>query len=536
MPGGAVTALPLTARAAALGGVVTALSLAARAAQRPSSGSLADTRGESASRASGGAFRAVPRTKNPGMSDPDFQGRVIVEERAEESYSVDAMLGINPAELAAMPLNAAPTIWRPLDTTETLFAAFNAAGAFLMTQTLEVHGPLTETLLLQALEHVEKRHRLFRSRIIPRGDLLYWAEAAATSPRLSIIVDRLPPSGIEALTEVELHRTHDLTGERLWRCTWIPITRDRHWIVLALHHAVADLISSLVIVRDLLATCSALLGVGVLLPELPAGRTLDEVLPPVSRVALLRHRARRLRSRLLGPPPILPIERNAPAEQRRTGVIFGSMPGDIVLALRAGARSRGATINGVFAAALLDWVRQTLGRLSVVPVSHTISMRGAAIPPNQVGCFATSVVTLHPLRTRWSFWREAQSATEQLHRSLKRGQPAAALIAMRGKASFFSASIRAAIEDHGTAGRVEAITIANGGVTSDLSAGPFRVVACYPATSIHTFGTGIQLLGATVGDTFFFALVHVVPLLSVASARRIMDRFVECLACVSRAT
>jgi hypothetical protein len=42
-----------------------------------------------------------------------------------------------------------------------------------------------------------------------------------------------------------------------------------HWIVLALHHAVADGISSMVIVRDLLATCSALIGVGKLPPELP---------------------------------------------------------------------------------------------------------------------------------------------------------------------------------------------------------------------------------------------------------------------------
>ena len=60
-------------------------------------------------------------------------------------------------------------------------------------------------------------------------------------------------------------------------------------------------------------------------PELPRGRSLDEVLAPVSPFALLRHRMRRLRSRLLGPPPILPIEQFAPPEQRCTGVIFGSL-------------------------------------------------------------------------------------------------------------------------------------------------------------------------------------------------------------------
>jgi hypothetical protein len=66
-------------------------------------------------------------------------------------------------------------------------------------------------------------------------------------------------------------------------------------------------------------------------------------------------------------------------------------------------------------------------------------------------------------------------------------------------------------------------------MTSDLSAGPFRVSAWYPATSNHTFGNGLQVSCATVGETFFFSLMHVVPLLSAPSARRITDRFVECL-------
>jgi hypothetical protein len=372
-----------------------------------------------------------------------------------------------------------------------------------------------------------------RARIISRGNSLYWAEGPTTFPPLSI-VDRVPPGGLEALTEAELHRTYAATSERLWRCTWIPISKDHHWIVLALHHAVADGISSMVIVRDLLATCSALVGVGKLPPELPAGRTLDEVLPPVSRVALLRHRARRLRSRLLGPQPILPMEQNGPPEQRRTGVIFGSVPGDLMLALRAAARSRGATINGVLAAALLESVRQTLGSLPLVPVNHSASLRGAAIPRNQVGCFVTNIVTLHPLRTRWSFWREAQSATEQLHRTLERGDAAVALRASRGKMAVTAAAIHAAIEDRRTAGRVGAIGISNRGLTSDLSAGPFRVTAWYPTASHHTYGNGVQVSCATVGETFFFSLMHVVPLLSVASARRITDGFVECLVRVAR--
>jgi Condensation domain len=429
--------------------------------------------------------------------------------------------------------SAAEDVWRPLDTSEALFATFNAAGAFLTAQVLEVHGPVTEALLSQAFAHLEKRHRVLRARMISGGGGLYWAEGAAISPRISII-NHAPPGGLETLTEMELHRTYVATQERLWRCTWIPLSRDRHWIILALHHAVADGISSMIIARDLLATCSALAGVGELPHDLPAGPTLDEVLPPVTWLALLRHRARRLRSRLLGPQPILPIESSAPPEERRTGVIFGTVPGDLMLALQVGARSHHATINGVLAAALLESVRETLGPLPLVPVTHTVSMRGRAIPRNQVGCFVSNIVTRHPLRKRWSFWREAQSATEQLHRALDRGDAAAALLAARGKVAAASAAMRRAVDDPRTAGRIGALNIANRGVTSDLSAGPFRVAAWYPATSNHTFGNGIQVSCATVGQTFFFSFMYVVPLLSVASARRIADGFLECLVRVAR--
>jgi hypothetical protein len=123
-----------------------------------------------------------------------------------------------------------------------------------------------------------------------------------------------------------------------------------------------------------------------------------------------------------------------------------------------------------------------------------------------------------------------------LHRALQRGEAAAALLAARGKLASTATAMRAAIEDRRTGGRVGAINIANRGRTSDFSAGPFRVAAWYPATSNHPFGNGVQVSCATVGETFYFSLMHVVPLLSIASARRIMDRFLECLVGAAQAS
>lgn len=425
-------------------------------------------------------------------------------------------------------------VLRALDTTEALFANFNAEGAFLTAQAIEVHGPVTEALLADALAHVEKRHPLLRAQIVPNADVLYWTERTKPLPRISII-DRISARGLEELTEIEVHRTYANSEEPLWRCTWIPISAAHHWIILAVHHAVADGISSMIIVRDLLETCSALLGMGTLPPELAAGPTLDDVLPTASRTALLRHRTKQISSRLFSSQPmLLPVEQNVPPERRRTGLIFGSLRGNLVRALQAAARDRGATISGVLAAALLESVRRTLGQLPVLQVSHAVSLRAGIIPLDQVGCFTTSIVAEHPLRPGLSFWQEAQTATKQLHHALERGDAAAALFATRGKVWLAAAHMRAAIADHRTAGRVTAISISNRGRTSSFSAGPFEVVAWYPATSHHTYGSGIQLSCATAGETFFFCLEHVMPLLGAATARRIRDCFTGCLERVVR--
>src|SRR5262249_41824042 len=102
------------------------------------------------------------------------------------------------------PTSSLESIWRPLDTSEALFATFNDAGAFLTVNVLDVHGPLTEPLLLQALEHIEKRHTMLRTRIVTRGASLYWSTAITTRPRVSR-VDQIPSGGLKELVEAELH-------------------------------------------------------------------------------------------------------------------------------------------------------------------------------------------------------------------------------------------------------------------------------------------------------------------------------------------
>jgi len=52
------------------------------------------------------------------------------------------------------------------------------------------------------------------------------------------------------------------------------------------------------------------------------------------------------------------------------------------------------------------------------------------------------------------------------------------------------------------------------------------------AQSNYTFRSGVKV--SCAGQTFFFSLMYVVPLLNVASARRIAVKFLECLVRMAR--
>jgi len=216
-------------------------------------------------------------------------------------------------------------------------------------------------------------------------------------------------------------------------------------------------------------------------------------------------------------------------------VIFGTVPGDLMLALQAGARSRHATINGVLAAALLESVRETLGHLPLCAgnphrqharTRHSAKSGGLLCVEHRNATPTTYALVVFGARRR----APPSSYTVRLDR----GDAAAACL--RHAARWLPRWLRCGVQRmtrERQAASVHSIS-RNRGVTSDCRQAPSGWRLGYPATSNHTFGNGVQVSCATVGQTFFFGLMYVTPLLTVASARRIADGFLECLVRVAR--
>lgn len=424
-----------------------------------------------------------------------------------------------------MPERSTHYVKRPLDTNEAYFNAYNSVGAYLTTLALELEGPLSEDLLLKTLAHLQERHPLLRARIVETSNGPEWqTPPAVTAPVLRVIEGET--SSLEQVAETELHRGYLPAQEPLWRCTFAPgQSGNPHRIWLSVHHAAADGMSGLVLISDLFATCAALAD-GTPPPlYLPALPPLDEVLTDPTFAERGRRWLRFKLRRLAPPPGLLPLESFAPAERRRTRVLFRTLPGKTVSVLRELARQERSTLTGAFAAALLEATRETLGPLKMVPLNCPVNLREHGIPKDQLGSFTGNIHTRHCLLHPQPFWEMARNATRQLRAGLHRGDFLAALRADRASKLQASEEIRRMANDPKSNGREGALALSSRGRWPDPSAGPFRLRALYPATSNHTIGNCIQVSCGTVGETLFGCLVFVEPLFSEPTGRAFAQQF-----------
>ena len=419
---------------------------------------------------------------------------------------------------------------RPLDTNEWFFAVYNDLGAYLTALAAVVEGPLSEPLLRWAMEHVQERHPMLRARI--EGGLLAprWV-TPPTAPVDLTVLDSKEALSLERITEAELHRPYDPARAPMWRCTFVRGRGDGpHQLVLGVHHSVADGLSGLNIFTDLLSACAALHDGRRLPPRLPVGATLDSTLGSPTVFERVRIKLRHARSRLAGPPPAPPpLEALAPPEERRTRVLFRSLPAELVAALGARAREERSTFTGAFSAALLEAVQARIGPLDRVTLNYAISLRGERIPAEQVGSFAGSVSTTHPLRGDRSFWSVARRASRSLRAGVEGGAALDVVRVNRGHVSEAIEELRRIQLDPRCAGREGFLALSSRGTWPDPSAGSFRVRALYPATANHGLGNHFQMSCGIVGRTLYSSIMFVEPLHSEATGRAIVDGFQACL-------
>jgi len=426
---------------------------------------------------------------------------------------------------------------RPLDTVESIFYAYERAGAFFTVQRATLAGDFDERSLHLAARHLQQRHPVLGARVILEPGGPRWASPPEEGEPPLVVQE--PGHDPAVLVEEELHRSPDLAREPPWRCRVVPPAAPGGPIevVLTCSHAAADGRSASVVLLDLLEAWAAIReGRPLPAPRAPAP-VLDDALQAHGLPAAVGHRVRRLLGRLRPRPTASLAAAGMSGGARQTKVAVGSLPPWLVERLLIRSRAERTTLTGALSAGLVAALPRNGSAGPVVTLSHAVSLRNLVRPPiaaEEVGCYVSMVPTRHEIPGSTPFWDEARRTVGEVRRILRRGDVTAGIRASRGKYWQIAESARAAAARAGQdGGRLGAVALSNRGRLPERALGPLRLTGWFSATSNHTVGNELQLSAGTAGGTLSFALVYVEPLVARAAAEGVLGTLLEILAAVA---
>lgn len=180
---------------------------------------------------------------------------------APDTRPVMAPVEFDPfAEPTAAAHAAADRVEWPLTSMQRELVAAVQMGdeancAFNLVYALHLQGPLSHESMARALEQVARRHAALRM-CVGAGDTTQCIDAAlATELPLLELPDALDDAGREqalaALLDEETATPFDIHQIPLWRARLLRWDRQRHVLVLSIHHLAADGWSSSVLFGDL---------------------------------------------------------------------------------------------------------------------------------------------------------------------------------------------------------------------------------------------------------------------------------------------
>jgi len=423
---------------------------------------------------------------------------------------------------------------RLLGGTERGLWRVDQAGPLNFVAVAAYRGSLETAALRRGLAVLQARHPLLRVRIVDTPAGLCWTGADVPAIPLR-----------EEARRDDRHWHAELAAELNRPLPWAegPLVRVVHLrgaaggdLLAAFHHAVADGLSGVNFLRQLLAAAAdagpEVAGPAVLRPP------LEEQLPAAARGAagLLRAGAMALRQvpDLLAGIRRLPVTAWAPPRSRQTGVIPLVLAAPEAAALAARCRAEGTSVHAALAAAFLQAVHAALapaepwpvrGRLGVV---SPVSLRARLEPPAgaaEFGFFVSAVTVLEsPAEIGGAFWPLARAVKGRLAAALERDEPALAVrlqnLALRGGGTPEQLALRA--EQLFPA----AVGLTNLGRLGDTveTFGAATLEQLHFSAALNALaGSGLGVAAATYAGVLRLNVAHAEPLLPAARARALAE-------------
>jgi hypothetical protein len=402
--------------------------------------------------------------------------------------------------------------------TERLLHDMHTCGTFVLGHAARISGPVTETIVRQALDAVQRRHPLLRVHV-PRVGHDFVPDGGGSIPLR--VVARDSEERWQRVFEDELNAPIPYGAHPLIRAVLLTDGRSPdHELVLISSHAIIDGAAAVTLLRDIMNACVAAYE-GCTNPD----ESLEPV-PPLEALlpAWMYEKRVRPRFKVSG---ILPVDRRVAPSKRRSRVVFRVVEKEETARLSAKCREQGCTVNAALCAAGLRACRVVGRGDQELGLSTNVSLRERLDPPvavDHLGTYISSVHTHHRVTSSSEFWSLAREIKGAIALAIERVEYLENVDTIRWGA--VARLVARHLLPRMRAGRLHALNLTNvGRIPYEAEFGPFRAHAYFAASSQHQVGSSMQVAVQTLGGAMCIAFVYADPILLPERGQQFVEAF-----------
>lgn len=328
-------------------------------------------------------------------------------------------------------------------------------GSYNVVTASRIKGPLTEELVRQALDLVQRRHPRLNSRIVGALDNLRF-ETEGTQKIPLRVVNKFHNEQWQEVVVEEMNEKID-SSKVLLRAVLVHIESEdcTSYLLTTIHHAITDGLSGIQLHSELLTYCKSLASGEQIthvstLPPLPS---VEELMPESMKgfrgalngiLFLLRLTLKQLWNR----PKTLGFEKCVPIELRRCGMIHRQLDEKLTQKLVELCRQEKTTVQGALCAAMLLATARKITAdqktdVCFLSCESYVDLRRRLKPvvsDKNMGVLAsfltsfhtirahTTVTAYHTLQAHTSLWGLARDVTQQMKAGFERGDMFSAVL------------------------------------------------------------------------------------------------------------
>ncbi len=424
---------------------------------------------------------------------------------------------------------------RRLGLVEELYETLHSMGAEIYVNIASIQGRLSLDVLKAAIDLLQKRHPLLQVHLQKSDDGFYFCANGTLAIPLRTI-DRQQEQQWLEIAEDEMLQKFSGEFEPLCRITLLQTSEQlgSNELIVTFHHAIADGISVLHLMHDLLSYYQQLVeGIPIApIDTLPMLPPLDRLLETCLSEADAADRTQ-VTPKPTSPSPIMIVEQTAPVGDRQTRLITREFNQLLMSQLKSRCRDEQTTVHGALCAAMiLASVKELSSEVPVlVSCGSSVNLRASCFPlvePSHLGCFASYVTTTHHAEQNTHFWKLARECQSEIYQLVSRKVPHR-LASNRELIHKYQASFLAQLAEHNM-GRITTTHISNlGQFDYSKSYGSIRLESFHFAAGQNLVGTCFWLGAVTFHQKLFCTFTYIDPLLSRKTAESLADSVITFL-------